>query len=65
MEAAAAQPFAKLTLYADGAALQAFSGPPYQVWWALSAGTHQFWAVGVTSSGEMAKSDVVAITVVK
>ncbi|HEX8993351.1 MAG TPA: penicillin-binding protein 1C [Anaerolineales bacterium] len=65
VEAASAQRFDKLILYADGVALQAFSGPPYRAWWALAAGTHQFWAVGITASGETAKSDVVTITVVK
>ena len=65
VEAAAAQRFATLTLYADGASLQSFSGPPYQTWWALSTGTHQFWAVGVTAGGETTKSDVVTISVVK
>jgi penicillin-binding protein 1C len=65
VEAAAAQGFDKLILYADGTPLQVFSRPPYQAWWALSAGTHQFWAVGITARGETAKSDVVTITVVK
>ena len=65
VEAAASQSFDKLILYADGTPLQEFSGPPYQAWWALSVGTHQFWAEGVTTGGETAKSDVVTITVEK
>jgi penicillin-binding protein 1C len=64
VEAVASQSFSKVTIYADGNPLQTFSVPPYQSWWTLSAGNHQFWAEGLTSNGETIKSDAVTITVV-
>jgi penicillin-binding protein 1C len=63
IEAVASQSFSKVTIYVDGKILAAFSNPPYQTWWTLSAGEHQFWAEGVTSNGETIKSDAVTITV--
>ena len=63
VEAAASQSFSKVTIYVDGDPLQTFSAPPYQRWWTLSAGRHQFWAEGVTSNGETIKSDTVTVTV--
>jgi membrane peptidoglycan carboxypeptidase len=57
----------QVTFFVDGVALETFSAPPTscQTWWTLSLGTHQFWAEGVTSSGETVKSNVVTITVVE
>ncbi len=63
VEAVANQSFSKVTIYADGNPLQTFANPPYQTWWILSAGQHQFWVEGVTTSGETVKSDVTIITV--
>ncbi|MFZ1041310.1 MAG: penicillin-binding protein 1C [Anaerolineales bacterium] len=64
VEVVASQSFSKVTIYADGRPLQTFSAAPYQTWWTLSAGEHQFWAEGLTSNGETIKSDAVTITVV-
>jgi hypothetical protein len=47
----------------DGNLLTTLSSPPYQVWWTLSAGEHQFWAKGMNASGETIKSDAVIITI--
>jgi hypothetical protein len=47
----------------DGKVLATFSNPPYQTWWTLSAGNHQFWMEGVKNNGEIIKSDVAVITV--
>jgi len=47
----------------DGKILAAFSNPPYQTWWTLSAGEHQFWVEGINANSETAKSDAVTITV--
>ena len=63
VEAAAGQGVAQVKIYVDGAALAAFTGPPYQTWWTLSAGQHRFWAEGVNANGEAVRSEVVTITV--
>ena len=64
VEAVASQTFSEVTIYADGHPLQTFSAAPYQSWWTLSAGEHQFWAEGTTTSGETVTSDIVTITVI-
>ena len=56
---------AQVTFFVDGSALTTLSAPPYQTWWTLSLGEHQFWAEGVTASGEVVKSNVVTVTVVE
>jgi penicillin-binding protein 1C len=63
IEAVASQSFSKVTIYVDGKILAAFSNPPYQTWWTLSAGEHQFWVEGINANSETAKSDAVTITV--
>jgi len=60
-----ASDFAQVTFFADGSPLEITSSPPHQTWWTLSVGTHQFWAEGVTTSGETVKSNVVTVTVVE
>jgi 1A family penicillin-binding protein len=57
--------FTQITFFMDGSALETLSAPPYQSWWALSLGEHQFWAEGVTVSGETVKSNVATIMVVE
>ncbi len=56
---------ARVTFFADGVALAALSAPPYETWWTLSLGEHQFWVEGMMTSGEIVKSNVVKITVVE
>jgi len=56
---------AQVTFFVDGVALTTISAPPYETWWTLSLGTHQFWAEGVTTNGETVKSNVVTVTVVE
>jgi penicillin-binding protein 1C len=63
VEAVSNQSFSKVIIYIDGSVLASFSNPPYQTWWTLSAGAHQFWVEGETDGGETIKSDVVSITV--
>jgi len=57
----------QVTFFVDGSALETreASSVPYQTWWTLSLGTHQFWAEGVTTNGETVKSNVVTVTVVE
>jgi membrane carboxypeptidase/penicillin-binding protein PbpC len=55
----------QVTFFADDATLATLSTSPYQVWWTLSLGRHQFWAEGINSNGEIIKSNVVTITVVE
>ncbi len=63
VEAVAGQSFAKVTLYVDGVPLQTFSAPPYQAWWSLAPGNHRFWAEGLSSSGQVVRSEEIPITV--
>jgi penicillin-binding protein 1C len=63
VEAAAGQGLTNVKIYMDGKVLTAFTGPPYQAWWTLSAGQHTFWAEGVTPSGEPVTSNTVPIVV--
>jgi penicillin-binding protein 1C len=63
IEAAANQSFAQVKIYADGNLLQTFSNPPYQAWWTLSPGQHQFWAEGITANGESTASGHITINV--
>jgi len=65
VEAAAGGSFPQVTIYVDGNPLQTFSSPPYQTWWQLTEGEHRFWAEGVNANGEVVKSEVVTINVVK
>jgi membrane carboxypeptidase/penicillin-binding protein PbpC len=65
VEAIAGRSFSALTIYVDGAPLQAFSAPPYQAWWPLAPGTHRFWAEGLSPGGETVTSEPVVITVVQ
>ncbi|MGA7194543.1 MAG: hypothetical protein WBW94_13020, partial [Anaerolineales bacterium] len=65
VEAVAGQSFSKATIYVDGNMLATFSNPPYQTWWTLSVGQHQFWVEGINANGETIKSDVVTINVIK
>jgi len=57
---------AQVTFFVDGIALTTISAPPTscQTWWTLSLGEHHFWVEGVTTSGEMVKSNVVTINIV-
>ena len=55
----------QVTFFVDGIALTSLSTPPYQTWWMLSLGEHRFWAEGVKANGELMKSNVVKIVVVK
>lgn len=63
IEVAAGGEISQITIWMDGNLFTSLSSPPYQAWWSLSAGKHQFWAQGVTANGEIVKSDVVTITV--
>ncbi len=65
VEAAAGGSFSQVTIYVDGNILQTFTASPYQTWWQLSEGEHRFWVEGVNMNGEVVKSDVVVITVVR
>jgi hypothetical protein len=57
--------FTQVTFFVDGSALTTLSAPPYQTWWTLSLGTHQFWSEGVGINGETVKSNTVTVTVVE
>jgi hypothetical protein len=54
-----------VSLWVDGRQLGSPALAPYLLWWQLSAGTHQFWAQGVSAAGTPVKSNVVQITVTK
>ncbi|MGB8213583.1 MAG: penicillin-binding protein 1C [Anaerolineales bacterium] len=63
IETAAGQGLTGISLWVDGRQLGDCASAPYLLWWQLSAGTHQFWAQGLSSDGQTVKSNVVQITV--
>jgi membrane carboxypeptidase/penicillin-binding protein PbpC len=63
VETAAGQGVTGISLWVDGRQLGSRASAPYLLWWQLSAGTHQFWAQGLSAEGETVKSDVIQITV--
>jgi penicillin-binding protein 1C len=63
IEAEAGAGISQITIWIDGTLLTTLSSPPYQAWWTLSAGEHQFWAQGLNANGETVKSEAVTITV--
>jgi penicillin-binding protein 1C len=64
IEAIVGQGLSEVTFWMDGTRLALFSGPPYQVWWPLVAGEHQFHAEAVNADGTRYTSEAVTITVV-
>ncbi len=52
-----------ISLWLDGRQLAAFSGPPYETWWALEVGTHQVWATAHTPEGTPVVSETVTFEV--
>jgi len=63
IETSAGQGVTGISLWVDGRQLGSCASAPYLLWWQLSAGTHQFWAQGLSADGETVKSKVVQITV--
>ncbi len=63
VEAVAGQNFSQVKIYADGNLLQTFSNSPYQAWWTLSAGQHEFWGEGIMADGETVASEHITINV--
>jgi len=64
VEAFAGQSFSTVMIYADGKVLATLPNPPYQTWWRLSPGSHNFWAEGVAGDKTVI-SDTVTITVLR
>jgi membrane carboxypeptidase/penicillin-binding protein PbpC len=65
IEVAAGNEVAQVTFYVDGNPLTTVTSAPYEAWWALSAGEHQFWVEGVGVNNKVVKSEAVTITVVQ
>ena len=63
IETAAGQGVTGISLWVDGRQLGSCASAPYLLWWQLSAGTHQFWAQGVSADGDTVKSNVIKISV--
>ncbi len=57
--------FTQVTFYVDGVSITTLSAQPFETWWKLSIGAHQFWAEGVKTNGEKIKSNVTTITVIE
>mgnify|MGYP001059220859 CR=1 FL=1 len=55
----------QVTLLADGEPLATLTEPPYQTWWMLTPGEHEFRAMGVDVEGRELASEPVHITVSK
>jgi membrane carboxypeptidase/penicillin-binding protein len=53
----------QVTLLADGEPLATLTEPPYQAWWMLTPGEHEFRAMGVDVEGRELASEPVRVTV--
>ena len=53
----------QVTIYIDGQALASLDAPPFEAWWALSAGAHEAWAAGLRLDGTRVESAHVRFTV--
>jgi hypothetical protein len=65
IEAYVGQGISQVTIWVDGNLLADLTSTPYQAWWSLAAGEHQFWAQGIDPSGELVKSQTVTVRVVE
>jgi penicillin-binding protein 1C len=63
IEVAAGAGVSQITVWVDGNLLATLNSSPYQAWWVLAAGEHQFWAQGLNANGETVKSAEISITV--
>ena len=63
LQAVAEAGLVDITLWLDGQVLGAFSGPPYEAWWALEVGSHQVWATAQTLAGEQVISETITFEV--
>jgi membrane carboxypeptidase/penicillin-binding protein PbpC len=61
---AVSEGFSDVTIWVDGNPWGTLSSAPYQAWWGLSMGEHQFWAQGIDANGKLTKTEVVTIRVV-
>jgi len=61
--ALAGQDFEQVTITLDGAALATLTKPRYEAWWQLVPGQHEVYAEGITSAGEVIRSETVKFTV--
>ena len=64
IKAVVGQGISQVTIWVDGSLFTSLSSVPYQAWWSLSVGEHEFWAQGLNADGELIKSEVVTIKVV-
>lgn len=55
----------QVTFFVDSSVLTTLSAPPYMIWWKLSLGEHRFWTEGVTTNGDVVKSNIVTVNVVE
>ena len=63
IEAVAGAGITEVTIWVDGVALASLSRSPWQAWWQLTPGEHQFWATGLTADGEMVTSEVIIVSI--
>jgi membrane carboxypeptidase/penicillin-binding protein PbpC len=64
IKAAVGPGISQVTIWVDGSPFADVASAPYQAWWSLSAGEHQFWAQATNANGETVKSDIITITVI-
>ena len=64
IKATVGQGISQVMIWVDGNPFADLASAPYQAWWSLSAGEHQFWAQGINANGETVKSEVIIITVI-
>jgi penicillin-binding protein 1C len=64
IEAAVGQGISQVSIWVDGNLFADLTAAPYQAWWSLTGGEHQFWVQGVNANGELVKGNIVTITVI-
>jgi 1A family penicillin-binding protein len=63
LEAVGEVPFTAVTFYVNGTPLGTTESRPYEIWWQLALGRHEFTAVGLSADGTAYTSPVVTVTV--
>jgi membrane carboxypeptidase/penicillin-binding protein PbpC len=55
--------YGQLTLWLDGRLLTTFTEPPYEFWWQLEPGEHQFSVTGLAADGSTVSGPVISFVV--
>jgi membrane carboxypeptidase/penicillin-binding protein PbpC len=64
IEALGPSSVSQVTLWLDGQILATLEAPPYRLWWQLSEGRHEIWAVGTLPDGQLSASPHIQFEVI-